>query len=106
MKYSALKGVQDILPPDIYVWQRIESSAKTVFHNYGFQEIRLPIIESTDIFVRSIGETSDIVDKEMYTFPDKANRSVTLRPEGTASAVRCYIEHNLKHPSISAKVLL
>ncbi len=95
MKYSALKGVQDIMPPDIFIWQRIESSAKKIFHNYGFQEIRLPIIESTDIFIRSIGETSDIVDKEMYTFPDKANRSVTLRPEGTAPAVRCYVEHNL-----------
>jgi len=95
VKYSALKGVQDIMPPDIYIWQRIESSAKQIFHNYGFQEIRLPIIESTDIFVRSIGETSDIVGKEMYTFPDKANRSVTLRPEGTACAVRCYVEHNL-----------
>jgi histidyl-tRNA synthetase len=95
VKYSALKGVQDIMPPDIFIWQRIESSAKKIFRNYGFQEIRLPIIESTDIFIRSIGETSDIVDKEMYTFPDKANRSVTLRPEGTASAVRCYVEHNL-----------
>ncbi len=83
------------MPPDIFIWQRLEASAKEIFHNYGFQEIRLPIIESTDIFVRSIGETSDIVDKEMYTFPDKANRSVTLRPEGTACAVRCYVEHNL-----------
>jgi histidyl-tRNA synthetase len=83
------------MPPDIFIWQRIESSAKEIFHNYGFQEIRLPIIEATDIFIRSIGETSDIVDKEMYTFPDKANRSVTLRPEGTAPAVRCYVEHNL-----------
>ncbi len=95
MKYSALKGVQDILPPDIYIWQRIESSAKTIFSSYGFQEIKLPIIEPTDIFIRSIGETSDIVGKEMYTFPDKANRSVTLRPEGTAGAVRCYVENNL-----------
>ena len=83
------------MPPDIFIWQHIESSAKKIFHNYGFQEIRLPIIESTDIFIRSIGESSDIVDKEMYTFPDKANRSVTLRPEGTAPAVRCYVEHNL-----------
>jgi histidyl-tRNA synthetase len=83
------------MPPDIFIWQRIESSARKIFHNYGFQEIRLPIIESTDIFIRSIGESSDIVDKEMYTFPDKANRSVTLRPEGTAPAVRCYVEHNL-----------
>jgi len=95
VKFSALKGVQDIMPPDIFIWQRIEASAKKIFHNYGFQEIRLPIIESTDIFIRSIGETSDIVGKEMYTFPDKANRSVTLRPEGTAPAVRCYVEHNL-----------
>ena len=95
MKYSALKGVEDIMPPDIFLWQRIESEARTIFHNYGFQEIRLPIIESTGLFIRSIGETSDIVDKEMYTFADKANRSITLRPEGTAPAVRCYVEHNL-----------
>ncbi|MBF0557527.1 MAG: histidine--tRNA ligase [Nitrospirae bacterium] len=93
--YSALKGVQDIMPPDIFIWQRIESSARAILYNYGFREIRLPIIESTELFIRSIGETSDIVDKEMYTFPDKANRSITLRPEGTASAVRCYVEHNL-----------
>lgn len=95
MKYSALKGVQDIMPPDIFIWQRIEAAARAIFRNYGFLEIRLPIIESTDLFIRSIGETSDIVDKEMYTFPDKANRSITLRPEGTAPAVRCYVEHNL-----------
>lgn len=95
MKYSALKGIQDILPPDISLWQRIESTARALFNRYGFQEIRLPIMESTDIFIRSIGETTDIVEKEMYTFADKAGRSVTLRPEGTAPAVRCYIEHNL-----------
>ncbi len=95
MKYNALKGIQDILPPDIYIWQRIESSAKRIFYDYGYQEIKLPIIESTDLFIRSIGETSDIVGKEMYTFSDKANRSVTLRPEGTAGAVRCYVEHNI-----------
>ena len=95
MKYSALKGVHDILPPDIYVWQKAESTAKEIFSAYGFQEIRVPIIESTDIFVRSIGETSDIVEKEMYTFPDRANRSITLRPEGTASVVRSYVENHL-----------
>lgn len=95
MKYSALKGMQDILPPDVYIWQEIESTAKDIFHRYGFQEIRLPIIESTEIFSRSIGETTDIVEKEMYTFADKAGRSITMRPEGTAPAVRCYVEHHL-----------
>ncbi|MDI6729497.1 MAG: histidine--tRNA ligase [Thermodesulfovibrionales bacterium] len=95
MKYSALKGIQDILPPDIHIWQKVESTALTIFRKYGFQEIRIPIIESTDIFIRSIGETTDIVEKEMYTFPDKAGRSITMRPEGTAPAVRCYVEHHL-----------
>lgn len=95
MKYSAPKGIQDILPPEISVWQRIEDTARTVFAKFGFNEIRLPIIESTDIFVRSIGEITDIVEKEMYTFRDKGDRSVTLRPEGTAGAVRCFVEHGL-----------
>ncbi len=95
MKYKTLKGLQDILPPDIAAWQHIESTAAHIFRNYGYQEIRLPIIESTDIFIRSIGETSDIVEKEMYTFEDKGGRSVTLRPEGTASFVRAYVQHHL-----------
>jgi histidyl-tRNA synthetase len=95
MKYSALKGAQDILPPDIYIWQHVEQVAKDIFSVYGFQEIRAPIIESTDIFVRSIGETTDIVEKEMYTFKDKAGRRITLRPEGTAPVVRCYVENHL-----------
>lgn len=95
MKYSALKGISDILPPDIYIWQKIETTAKKNFQKYGYQEIRLPIIESTEIFIRSIGETTDIVEKEMYTFFDKAGRSITMRPEGTAPAVRCYVEHHL-----------
>jgi len=95
MKYKTLKGLQDILPPDISIWQQIEARARDIFRTYGYQEIRLPIIESTDIFVRSIGETSDIVEKEMYTFHDKGGRSVTLRPEGTASFVRAFVEHHL-----------
>ena len=94
-KYSALKGTQDILPPDIHIWQKVEEVAKDVFTAYGFQELRAPIIESTDIFIRSIGETTDIVEKEMYTFSDKAGRSITLRPEGTAPIVRCYVENHL-----------
>src|SRR4030043_517669 len=94
-KYSALKGTQDILPPDIHIWQKVEEVAKDVFTAYGFQELRAPIIESTDIFIRSIGETTDIVEKEMYTFSDKAGRHITLRPEGTAPVVRCFVEHHL-----------
>ncbi|OGW41188.1 MAG: histidine--tRNA ligase [Nitrospirae bacterium RBG_13_39_12] len=95
MKYSALKGAHDIFSPEINIWQRVEKIAEDVFSAYGFQEIRAPIIESTDIFVRSIGETTDIVEKEMYTFSDKAGRSITLRPEGTAPVVRCYVENHL-----------
>ncbi|RJQ51323.1 MAG: histidine--tRNA ligase [Nitrospiraceae bacterium] len=95
MKYKTLKGLQDILPPDISVWQHIEAAARGIFRAYGYQEIRLPILEATDIFIRSIGETSDIVEKEMYTFPDKGGRSVTMRPEGTAPFVRAYVEHHL-----------
>lgn len=94
-KFNALKGVQDIFPPDVYIWQRLESISREVFFLYGFQEIRPPIIEYTGLFQRSIGETTDIVEKEMYTFSDKAGRSITLRPEGTASVVRAYIEHHL-----------
>jgi histidyl-tRNA synthetase len=94
-RYNSLKGVQDILPPDIYLWQTVEETAKEIFSVYGFQELRAPIIESTDIFIRSIGETTDIVEKEMYTFPDKAGRSITLRPEGTAPVVRCYVQNRL-----------
>lgn len=95
MKYSGLKGMEDILPPDIAVWQAVEAAARELFARYGFQEIRVPILESTDIFTRGIGEATDIVEKEMYTFTDKGNRSVSMRPEGTAPVVRCYVEKNL-----------
>lgn len=95
MKFKALKGIQDILPPETSVWQRIEASAREIFKTYGFREIRLPVIESTEVFLRSIGETTDIVEKEMYTFKDKADRSITLRPEGTAPFVRAFVEHHL-----------
>jgi histidyl-tRNA synthetase len=95
MKYKTLKGLQDILPPEIAVWHHIENKSRDIFKNYGYREIRLPIMEGTDVFTRSIGETSDIVEKEMYTFEDRGGRSVTLRPEGTASFVRAYVEHHL-----------
>lgn len=100
-RYHALKGMQDILPPDIYIWQKIEAAAKEIFPLFGFKEIRPPIVESTSVFTRSIGENTDIVEKEMYTFNDKAGRSISLRPEGTASVVRAYVEnhlHNLPSP--------
>ncbi|HMK60927.1 MAG TPA: histidine--tRNA ligase [Dissulfurispiraceae bacterium] len=96
MKYSGLKGMEDILPPDINVWQSIEATARRIFSRYGFHEIRVPILEATDIFTRSIGEATDIVEKEMYTFTDKGNRSVTMRPEGTAPVVRCFVEKSLQ----------
>ncbi len=95
MKYSAPKGTHDILPPDTNLWQKTEAAARELFQTYGYNEIRMPVIEHTEIFIRSIGENTDIVEKEMYTFSDRAGRSITLRPEGTASAVRCFIEHNL-----------
>ncbi len=87
--------MQDILPPDIYIWQKVEAVAREVFSSYGFQEVRPPVVESTNVFTRSIGENTDIVEKEMYTFKDKGDRSISLRPEGTASVVRCYVEKNL-----------
>lgn len=96
MKYNGLKGMEDILPPDIAVWQDVEAKARGTFSLYGFKEIRVPILESTDIFIRGIGEATDIVEKEMYTFTDKGNRSVTMRPEGTAPVVRCFVEKSLQ----------
>lgn len=92
---KAIKGVKDILPADVAVWQKIESDARDVFRRYGYQEIRIPIFEQTELFARSIGADTDIVGKEMYTFPDRDGTSLTLRPEGTASVVRAYIEHSL-----------
>ncbi len=95
MKYRTIKGVQDILPPDVFLWQKVEAVARKIFSLYGYNEIRFPVIEFTGLFVRSIGETTDIVEKEMYTFEDRAGRSLTLRPEGTASAVRAYVQNHL-----------
>jgi histidyl-tRNA synthetase len=94
-QYRALKGMKDIMPPDILIWQKVEAAAREVFGSFGFSEIRPPVVESTALFTRSIGENTDIVEKEMYTFNDKGGRSVSLRPEGTASVVRCYVENHL-----------
>lgn len=89
----ALNGFKDILPAEVHLWQRVEQTAKTIFTRFNFQEIRLPILEKTELFARSIGEATDIVEKEMYTFVDKG---VTMRPEATASLIRAYIEHSLQ----------
>ncbi|MBI5379845.1 MAG: histidine--tRNA ligase [Nitrospirae bacterium] len=91
---QAIRGFKDILPGETERWLALESSARDLFAAYGYAEIRPPILESTEVFSRSIGETTDIVEKEMYTFQDRSNRSVTLRPEGTASVVRACVEHH------------
>ncbi len=95
MKVRSIRGFHDILPEDIKRWHYIEEKAKTVFELYGFSEIRIPVIEFTEIFARSIGTTTDIVEKEMYTFADRDGSSLTLRPEGTAGVVRAYIESSM-----------
>jgi histidyl-tRNA synthetase len=92
-KISGVKGMNDILSPDIRAWIRVESATRETFRRFGYSEIRTPAVEDTALFVRGVGEATDIVGKEMYTFEDKAGRSLTLRPEGTAPAARAYIEH-------------
>lgn len=95
MQVQAPRGTYDVLPSDIVKWQYIEKVLKETAELFGFQEIRFPIFEHTELFERGVGETTDIVSKEMYTFRDKGDRSVTLRPEGTASCVRALIEHSI-----------
>ena len=89
------KGTKDMLPEEAYKWHFVENTAREVAALYGFKEIRTPIFEHTELFLRGVGETTDIVTKEMYTFEDKGNRSITLKPEGTAGVVRSYIENAL-----------
>ena len=91
----SVKGTRDILPPSSAVWNRVETVARRVFHRFNYQEIRTPILEETELFARGVGEETDIVSKEMYTFEDRDGNSLTLRPENTASVIRSYIEHRL-----------
>jgi histidyl-tRNA synthetase len=91
----AVKGMNDILPEDVARWQRLEALFRGVTARWGFVEVRTPIVEPTQLFVRSIGDATDIVEKEMYTFVDKGDDSLTLRPEGTAGCVRAYLEHTV-----------
>jgi len=92
---KALRGTKDILPADVGVWQHIESSCRYIFAIYGYKEIRTPVIEEAKLFIRSIGDGTDIVQKEMYVFSDRGGRTIALRPEGTASIARAYIENSL-----------
>ncbi|MBQ9298399.1 MAG: histidine--tRNA ligase [Clostridia bacterium] len=89
------KGTRDIIQTESYKWQHIENIVKNILKNYGYKEIRTPVFESTELFQRGVGDTTDVVQKEMYTFEDKGGRSITLRPEGTASVVRAYIENGM-----------
>ncbi len=95
MSIQAIKGVKDVLPIDLVVWQHLESTARALFESYGFSEIRVPVFEYTELFARSIGASTDIVEKEMYTFEDRDGKKITLRPEGTAGVVRAFVEHKL-----------
>ena len=97
---QALRGTRDILPDEIPYWHRVEATARTIFNRAVYSEIRPPIFENTALFARGIGEATDIVSKEMYTFTDRGDRSVTLRPEGTAGVARAFIEHGLHSQGI------
>jgi len=97
MQIKAIRGTKDILPDTVSKWVAVESLARDLFAKYGYIEIRTPIIEDTALFKRSIGDTSDIVQKQMYTFQDRGERSITLRPEGTAPIVRAYLENNINN---------
>ena len=99
------KGTKDILPDESYIWNYVESIAQyEVFENFGFKEIRVPTFEYTELFQRGVGETTDVVQKEMYTFEDKGGRSLTLRPEGTAGIIRAYIENGLSSKASPLKL--
>ncbi|MBD2870412.1 histidine--tRNA ligase [Paenibacillus arenilitoris] len=95
MAFQKMPGTQDIMPGAVERWQYVEQKARDICRRYNFREIRTPIFESTELFQRGVGETTDIVEKEMYTFTDRGDRSLTLRPEGTAGVVRAYVENKL-----------
>lgn len=100
---TAIRGTQDVLPNESYRWQYIERTLLETAALYGYKELRVPVFEQTNLFQRSVGDTTDVVQKEMYTFEDKGGRSITLRPEGTAGAVRCLLEHGLYNEALPVK---
>ena len=104
MLTQAPRGTRDVLPADSYRWQYIEGKMRAAAALAGYREARTPVFEHTELFLRGVGDTTDIVQKEMYTFEDKGNRSVTLKPEGTAGAVRCFLEHNLYAEPLPCKL--
>lgn len=104
MKFRSIKGTKDILPDEVAAWQHVEATVRRVMHAFNYKEIRTPIFEQTSLFARSIGELTDIVSKEMYTFLDRSEESITLRPEGTAAALRAYIQNNLGEQNPLIKV--
>lgn len=98
------KGTKDVLPEEVFKWKYIEGTATMVFENYDYKEIRVPTFEYTELFERGVGDTTDVVQKEMYTFEDKGGRSITLRPEGTAGVIRAFIENGLSSKTLPLKV--
>lgn len=104
MAYQAPKGTRDVTPAESYRWQYVEELIRRTTARYGFKEIRTPVIEHTELFLRSVGDTTDVVQKEMYTFNDKGGRSITLKPEGTAGTVRMFVEHGLFAEAMPLKV--
>lgn len=101
---KAIKGTKDVLPKDVYKNQYIEATTLDIAEKFGYKEIRTPVFEHTELFQRGVGDTTDVVQKEMYTFDDKGGRSITLRPEGTAGAVRSYLENGLCNEALPQKV--
>jgi histidyl-tRNA synthetase len=104
MLTQAPRGTRDVLPADSYRWQFIENKMRSAAALAGYREVRTPVFEHTELFLRGVGDTTDIVQKEMYTFEDKGKRSITLKPEGTAGAVRCFLEHNLYAEPLPCKM--
>ena len=104
MLTQAPKGTRDMLPQDAYLWQWIEQEERLAAARAGYREVRTPVFEHTELFLRGVGDTTDIVQKEMYTFKDKGDRSITLKPEGTAGAVRSFIENHLYAETLPCKV--
>ncbi len=104
MALTGIKGFNDILPDEVRKWQHVENTARRVFESCGFSEIRVPVMEKTELFSRSIGDATDIVEKEMYSFTDKGGNAVTLRPEGTAGVIRAFIEHKMHVADSVAKL--
>ena len=101
---KAIKGTKDVLPQDAYKIQYIEATARETAADFGYKEIRTPVFEHTELFQRGVGDTTDVVQKEMYTFDDKGGRSITLRPEGTAGAARAFLENGLCNEALPQKV--